>query len=75
MEERSGEAFAGTEPLIVIGNLMVVQYLAKHIPSAEFETVNRGVHMLFWERPVETGSAIVEFLRRHQSEEGPQCLA
>jgi 3-oxoadipate enol-lactonase len=49
----------------VTGNLLVGQYLAEHIPSAEFKTVNRGVHMLFWERPVETCSAIVEFLRRH----------
>jgi pimeloyl-ACP methyl ester carboxylesterase len=49
----------------VTGNLLVGQYLAEHIPSAEFKTVDGGVHMLFWQRPAETCSAIVEFLRRH----------
>ncbi len=46
------------------GNLLVGQYLAEHIPSAEFKTVDGSVHMLFWQKPTETCSAIVEFLRR-----------
>jgi pimeloyl-ACP methyl ester carboxylesterase len=49
----------------VTGNLLVGQYLAEHIPDAEFKTVNGSAHMLFWQKPAETCSAIVEFLRRH----------
>ncbi len=49
----------------VTGNLLVGQYMAEHIPRAEFKTVNGSAHMLFWEEPAETCSAIVEFLRRH----------
>jgi 3-oxoadipate enol-lactonase len=49
----------------VTGNLLVGQYLAEHIPGAEFKTVNGSSHMIFWEKPAETCSAIVEFLRRH----------
>ena len=62
-----------TAPMLVIvgsldtftGNLLVGQYLAEHIPGAELNVVNGSAHMLFWERPVETCSAIVDFLRRH----------
>jgi pimeloyl-ACP methyl ester carboxylesterase len=49
----------------VTGNLLVGQYLAEHIPNAEFKTVDESAHMLFWQKPAETCSAIVEFLRRH----------
>jgi len=49
----------------VTGNLLVGQYMAEHIPNAEFKTVDGSAHMLFWEGPAETCSAIVEFLRRH----------
>jgi pimeloyl-ACP methyl ester carboxylesterase len=49
----------------VTGNLVVGQYLAEHIPSAEFKTVGGSAHMIFWQKPAETCSAIVEFLRRH----------
>ena len=35
------------------------------LPGAEFKTVDRSAHMLFWEAPAETCRAIVEFLRRH----------
>src|SRR5512141_594499 len=49
----------------VTGNLLVGRYLAEHIPSAEFKTVDGSAHMLFWQRPAETCSAIVEFLQRH----------
>jgi pimeloyl-ACP methyl ester carboxylesterase len=62
-----------TAPTLVIvgsadtftGNLQVGQYLAEHIPGAEFKTVSGSAHMLFWQKPAETCSAIVEFLRRH----------
>ena len=33
--------------------------------NAEFKTVNGSAHMIFWEKPAETCSAIVEFLRCH----------
>src|SRR5512146_927248 len=49
----------------VTGNILVGHYLAEHIPSAEFKTVDGSAHMLFWEKPEETCSAIAEFLRRH----------
>ena len=49
----------------VTGNLLAGQYLAEHIPGAEFKTVDGSAHMIFWEKPAETCSAIVEFLRRH----------
>jgi pimeloyl-ACP methyl ester carboxylesterase len=49
----------------VTGNLLVGQYLAEHIPGAELKTVDGSAHMLFWEAPAATCSAIVEFLRRH----------
>src|SRR5512142_1141728 len=49
----------------VTGNLVVGQYLAEHIPGAEFKTVDGGAHILFWQKPAETCSAIEEFLRRH----------
>jgi pimeloyl-ACP methyl ester carboxylesterase len=49
----------------VTGNLLVGQYLAEHIPEAEFKTVAGSAHMLFWQKPAETCNAIVEFLRRH----------
>ena len=55
---------AGSED-IVTGNVLVGQYLAEHIPGAEFKTVDGSAHMIFWQKPVETCSAIVEFLRRH----------
>jgi pimeloyl-ACP methyl ester carboxylesterase len=54
----------GSEDTIT-GNLLVGQYLAEHIPGAEFKTVDGSAHMIFWEKPAETCSAIVEFLRRH----------
>src|SRR5512143_3626195 len=50
---------------IVTGNILVGQYLAEHIPDAEFKTLDGSAHMLFWQKPAETCSAIVEFLRRH----------
>jgi pimeloyl-ACP methyl ester carboxylesterase len=50
---------------IVTGNVLVGQYLAEHIPGAEFKAVDRSAHMIFWQKPAETCSAIVEFLRRH----------
>ena len=49
----------------VTGNLLAGQYLAEHIPGAEFKTVDGSAHMLFWQKPAETCSAIMEFLRRH----------
>jgi pimeloyl-ACP methyl ester carboxylesterase len=49
----------------VTGNLLVARYLAEHIPSAEFKTVDGSAHMLFWQKSAETCRAIVEFLRRH----------
>jgi pimeloyl-ACP methyl ester carboxylesterase len=49
----------------ITGNLLIGQYLAEHIPGAEFKTVDGSAHMLFWQKPTETCSAIVEFLRRH----------
>jgi pimeloyl-ACP methyl ester carboxylesterase len=49
----------------VTGNLPVGGYMAEHIPGAEFKTVDGSGHMLFWQKPDETCSAIVEFLRRH----------
>ena len=50
---------------IVTGNLIVGRYLAENIPGAEFKTVEGSAHMLFWQKPAESCSAIVEFLRRH----------
>src|SRR5512147_1095475 len=49
----------------ITGNLQVGQYMAEHIPRAELKVLNGSAHMLFWERPIETCRAIVEFLRRH----------
>ena len=49
----------------VTGNVLVGQYLAEHIPGAEFQTVDGSAHMIFWQKPAETCSATVEFLLRH----------
>ena len=68
--DRLGEITAPTLVIVgsadtVTGNLLIGQYLAEHIPGAEFKTVSGSAHMLFWEAPAETCSSIVEFLRRH----------
>ena len=35
------------------------------LPGAEFKTVDGSAHMRFWQKPAETCSTIMEFLRRH----------
>jgi len=56
--------------LVIVGsadsvtiNFLICQYIAEHILREEFKTVNESAHMLFWEQPEETCSAIVVFLR------------
>jgi len=34
--------------MAVTGNLLAGQYLAEHIPGAEFKTVDGSAHMIFW---------------------------